>query len=228
VVKLEQNYRYAGSILDAANAVIAQNKARLGKTLWTAEGKGEPLRIFAAASDEEEARFIVDEVKQLHREGTALADMALLYRSNAQSRILEHALFRAGIAYKVYGGLRFFEARRSSTRSPTCAWPPTRRRHGVLARGQFPAARHRGRGASSSCRDGGLRPRQPRPRGECGAVAGRGGTAIAGFMAIVGAAEDGVRNPHAAELTWRCSRHPLKTLRVRRERPDRVENLTSW
>ena len=109
VVKLEQNYRSQGSILDAANAVIAQNKARLGKNLWTAEGKGEPLRIFAAATDEEEARFVVDEVKQLHREGTALADMALLYRSNAQSRILEHSLFRAGIAYKVYGGLRFFE-----------------------------------------------------------------------------------------------------------------------
>ncbi|MBZ0250247.1 MAG: UvrD-helicase domain-containing protein, partial [Burkholderiales bacterium] len=109
VVKLEQNYRSQGSILDAANAVIAQNKARLGKNLWTAEGRGEPLRVYAAANDEEEARFVVDEVRQLHREGIALADMALLYRSNAQSRILEHALFRAGIAYKVYGGLRFFE-----------------------------------------------------------------------------------------------------------------------
>src|SRR5258705_9137502 len=109
VVKLEQNYRSQGNILDAANAVIAQNKARLGKNLWTSEGKGEPLRIYAAANDDEEARFIVDEVKALHREGMALSDMALLYRSNAQSRILEHSLFRAGIAYRVYGGLRFFE-----------------------------------------------------------------------------------------------------------------------
>jgi superfamily I DNA/RNA helicase len=109
VVKLEQNYRSQGNILDAANAIIARNKARLGKNLWTSEGKGEELRIFAAANDEEEARFIVDEVKQLHREGIALSDMALLYRSNAQSRVLEHSLFRAAVAYRVYGGLRFFE-----------------------------------------------------------------------------------------------------------------------
>ncbi|MEO7743458.1 MAG: UvrD-helicase domain-containing protein [Usitatibacter sp.] len=109
VVKLEQNYRSHGNILDAANSIIAQNKARLGKNLWTSAGKGEQLRVYAAANDDEEARFIVDEVKQLHREGMNLSDMALLYRSNAQSRILEHSLFRAGIAYKVYGGLRFFE-----------------------------------------------------------------------------------------------------------------------
>jgi DNA helicase-2/ATP-dependent DNA helicase PcrA len=109
VIKLEQNYRSQGNILDAANAIIAQNKARLGKNLWTEEGKGEPLRVYAAANDDEEARFIVDEVRALHREGMKLSDMALLYRSNAQSRILEHSLFRAGIAYKVYGGLRFFE-----------------------------------------------------------------------------------------------------------------------
>src|SRR5260221_2677468 len=109
VVKLEQNYRSQGHILDAANAIIQQNKARLGKNLWTAQGKGEPLRVYAAATDDEEARFIVDEVKALHREGMALSEMALLYRSNAQSRILEHSLFRAGIAYTFYGGLRFFE-----------------------------------------------------------------------------------------------------------------------
>src|SRR5258708_7742277 len=109
VVKLEQNYRSQGHILDAANAIIARNKARLGKNLWTSAGKGEELRIYAAANDEEEARFIVDEVKALHREGVALSEMALLYRSNAQSRILEHSLFRAAVPYKVYGGLRFFE-----------------------------------------------------------------------------------------------------------------------
>src|SRR5260221_2037081 len=109
VVKLEQSYRSQGHILDAANAIISRNKARLGKNLWTSEGKGEELRVYAAANDEEEARFIVDEVKALHREGMGLSEMALLYRSNAQSRILEHSLFRAGVAYKVYGGLRFFE-----------------------------------------------------------------------------------------------------------------------
>ncbi len=109
VVKLEQNYRSQGNILDAANAVIQHNKDRLGKNLWTEAGKGEPIRVYAGASDNDEAQFIVDEVKALNRAGTALVDMALLYRSNAQSRVLEHALFRAGVAYRVYGGLRFFE-----------------------------------------------------------------------------------------------------------------------
>ncbi len=109
VIKLEQNYRSQGNILDAANAVIQQNKERLGKNLWTEAGKGEPVRIYPAASDNDEAGFIIDEVKALNRAGADLSSMALLYRSNAQSRVLEHALFRAGVSYKVYGGLRFFE-----------------------------------------------------------------------------------------------------------------------
>ena len=109
IIKLEQNYRSQGHILDAANAIISRNTDRLGKNLWTDAGKGEPLRIYAAASDDEEAGFIIDEVRALNRDGMALVDMALLYRSNAQSRVLEHALVRAGISYKVYGGLRFFE-----------------------------------------------------------------------------------------------------------------------
>lgn len=109
VIKLEQNYRSQGNILDAANAVIANNKDRLGKNLWTDAGKGEPIRIYAASTDADEAQFVIDEVRALHREGKNLSQMALLYRSNAQSRVLEHTLFRAGIAYRVYGGLRFFE-----------------------------------------------------------------------------------------------------------------------
>ena len=109
VIKLEQNYRSHGNILDAANALIEHNRRRLGKNLWTAEGKGEPLRVYAAGTDIDEAAFIVEEVKSLHNEGLRLSDIALLYRSNAQSRVLEHGLFNAGIAYRVYGGLRFFE-----------------------------------------------------------------------------------------------------------------------
>jgi DNA helicase-2/ATP-dependent DNA helicase PcrA len=109
VIKLEQNYRSHGNILEAANTVIANNRRRLGKNLWTSEAKGEPIRIFEAASDLEEARFIVDEVKSLVTDGVRRSEIALLYRSNAQSRVLEHALFSAGIAYRVYGGLRFFE-----------------------------------------------------------------------------------------------------------------------
>jgi DNA helicase-2/ATP-dependent DNA helicase PcrA len=109
VIKLEQNYRSYGHILDAANALIAQNCQRLGKNLWTAEGEGEKLRVFEGYTDQEEAAFVVDEVRQLNREGPALSDMAILYRSNAQSRVIEHALFTAGVGYRVYGGLRFFE-----------------------------------------------------------------------------------------------------------------------
>jgi DNA helicase-2/ATP-dependent DNA helicase PcrA len=109
VIKLEQNYRSHGHILTAANTLISQNAHRLGKNLWTAEGEGEPIRIFEAYSDRDEASFVVDEVKSLNREGVNLSDMALLYRSNAQSRVLEHALFSAGVPYRVYGGLRFFE-----------------------------------------------------------------------------------------------------------------------
>jgi DNA helicase-2/ATP-dependent DNA helicase PcrA len=109
VIKLEQNYRSHGHILDAANALIHHNRRRLGKNLWTEAGKGEPLRVYEAASDLDEAAYIVDEVKALRGEGVALDKLAVLYRSNAQSRVLEHALFNAGISYRVFGGLRFFE-----------------------------------------------------------------------------------------------------------------------
>ena len=109
VIKLEQNYRSHGYILDAANALIRHNRQRLGKNLWTAEGKGEPLRLYEAATDIDEAAYLIEEVRSLRTEGVRLSDIALLYRANAQSRVLEHALFTAGIAYRVYGGLRFFE-----------------------------------------------------------------------------------------------------------------------
>ena len=109
VIKLEQNYRSHGNILDAANALIQKNRNRLGKNLWTSENKGEPLRVYEAPTDADEARFIIEEIQQLRREGVRLTDIALLYRSNAQSRVLEHALVSAGLSYRVYGGLRFFE-----------------------------------------------------------------------------------------------------------------------
>jgi DNA helicase-2/ATP-dependent DNA helicase PcrA len=109
LVKLEQNYRSHGNILDAANALIRQNRTRLGKNLWTADGKGEPVRAFAAPSDIDEAAFIVDIARGLAGGGVELFDVAVLYRSNAQSRVLEHALFNASLPYRVYGGMRFFE-----------------------------------------------------------------------------------------------------------------------
>ncbi|MDR2874816.1 MAG: UvrD-helicase domain-containing protein [Methylobacillus sp.] len=109
LIKLEQNYRSHSNILDAANAIITHNRNRLGKNLWTADGAGEPIRVFEAYNDQDEAHYIVEEIKMLHNEGQSLGEIALLYRSNAQSRVLEHALFTAGLPYRVYGGLRFFE-----------------------------------------------------------------------------------------------------------------------
>ena len=109
VIRLEQNYRSHAHILAAANALIAHNRKRLGKNLWTSAGHGEPVRIYEAQSDGYEASWLTEEVQALKRGGLRLADIGVLYRSNAQSRIIEHALFSNGIPYRVYGGLRFFE-----------------------------------------------------------------------------------------------------------------------
>ncbi len=109
VIRLEQNYRSFGNILNTANALISNNTNRLGKNLWTDAGEGEPVRVYEAATDGYEAHWIAEEVKSLVAEGHMRSDIAVLYRSNAQSRVIEHALFSQGIAYRVYGGLRFFE-----------------------------------------------------------------------------------------------------------------------
>ena len=109
VIRLEQNYRSHGHILDAANALIAHNAHRLGKNLWTERPEGEPLRVVEQASDALEAQWLVDEIRASIREGHAPHQIAVLYRSNAQSRPIEHALFSARVPYRVYGGQRFFE-----------------------------------------------------------------------------------------------------------------------
>ncbi|MDQ3027071.1 MAG: UvrD-helicase domain-containing protein [Pseudomonadota bacterium] len=228
VVKLEQNYRSQGHILDAANAIIAQNKARLGKNLWTDEGKGEQLRVYAAANDDEEARFIVDEVKQLHREGMALSDMALLYRSNAQSRILEHALFRASLAYKVYGGLRFFERQEvkhamaylrlaanaddDTAFSRVVNFPP----RGIGARSieQLQEAAEAGMGSLMHV-------------ARSAVVGGRSGSAIAQFVAIVDALKHSAETLRLPELIEEIlERSRLKEFyAAERDGQDRLENL---
>jgi DNA helicase II / ATP-dependent DNA helicase PcrA len=109
LIKLEQNYRSHGHILDCANFLIRQNASRLGKELWTEAGSGEPVRVYESASDSQEAQWLLEEARSLIGEGCLRSDIAILYRSNAQSRVLEHALFSAGVPYRVYGGLRFFE-----------------------------------------------------------------------------------------------------------------------
>jgi DNA helicase-2/ATP-dependent DNA helicase PcrA len=109
VVKLEQNYRSSGHILDSANDLISHNTQRLGKNLRTDMGAGEPVRVYESTSDYAEAQWLLEEAQSLHRGGVARSEIAILYRSNAQSRVLESALFNAGVPYRVYGGLRFFE-----------------------------------------------------------------------------------------------------------------------
>ena len=108
-IKLEQNYRSHSNILDSANALISHNRKRLGKNLRTDQGPGEPVRVMEATSDFAEAQWMVDEMRQLVRDGFERKEIAVLYRSNAQSRVIETALFNASVPYRVYGGLRFFE-----------------------------------------------------------------------------------------------------------------------
>ena len=109
VVKLEQNYRSTSTILDAANAVIANNASRLGKNLWTEGAEGEPIKVYSAYNERDEADFVIGRLRDWISQGNLRADAAILYRSNAQSRVLEEGLINAGIPYRVYGGLRFFE-----------------------------------------------------------------------------------------------------------------------
>lgn len=108
-IKLEQNYRSFSNILDSANQLISHNSQRLGKNLRTDQGPGEPVRVYESPTDFAEAQWVVEEMRQLVRDDFERKEMAVLYRSNAQSRVLETALFNAGVPYRVYGGLRFFE-----------------------------------------------------------------------------------------------------------------------
>ncbi len=109
VVRLEQNYRSTSTILEAANSLISNNYDRLGKELWTDGNKGEPIALYSGFNEQDEARFIVDTVDKWVRDGGNRSEAAILYRSNAQSRVLEEALIRAGMPYRIYGGQRFYE-----------------------------------------------------------------------------------------------------------------------
>jgi DNA helicase-2/ATP-dependent DNA helicase PcrA len=109
IVRLEQNYRSTRNILGAANALIANNDSRMGKELWTEGPEGDPVRIYSAFNERDEADFVINRIHSLVEGGSARSEVAILYRSNAQSRVFEEALLNAGMPYRVYGGLRFFE-----------------------------------------------------------------------------------------------------------------------
>jgi DNA helicase II / ATP-dependent DNA helicase PcrA len=109
IIRLEQNYRSTGTILKAANALIAHNRERLGKNLWTDAGQGEKIHLYSAFNDHDEAEFVVNRMREFHGRGRDWAELAILYRTSAQSRVFEEALIRDRIPYRIYGGLRFFE-----------------------------------------------------------------------------------------------------------------------
>jgi DNA helicase-2/ATP-dependent DNA helicase PcrA len=126
-IKLEQNYRSTGNILNAANAVISHNQSRLGKNLWTDQGDGNPIHLYAASNERDEARYITSRIEQWQQEGKPSQDIAILYRSNAQSRVFETILNECAIPYRVYGGLRFFE--RAEIKDALCYLRLTANRH---------------------------------------------------------------------------------------------------
>ena len=225
-IKLERNYRSFGNILDSANALISRNAQRLGKNLRTEAGPGEPVRVFEATSDFAEAQWLVEEVKQLLREGTERREVALLYRSNAQSRVMETALFNAGIAYRVYGGLRFFERaeikhalaylrllenpRDDTSFSRVVNFPP----RGVGARSLEQlqdVARHRACSLHEAV----------------GAVTGAAGTKLGAFVALVDVMREQTGGRTLREIIDFVLEHSglLAHYRGEREGQDRLENL---
>jgi DNA helicase-2/ATP-dependent DNA helicase PcrA len=226
VIKLERNYRSFGNILDAANALISHNTRRLGKNLHTEAGPGEPVRVVESNSDFAEAQWLVEEAQQLHRDGVPRSETAVLYRSNAQSRVLESALFNAGIPYRVYGGLRFFERAEikhalaylrlienpnDDTSFLRVVNFPTR---GIGARTieqLQDAARASGRSLHQSV----------------GAVAGKGGANLAAFVALVDAMREATQGLTLREII----EHVIEAsgladfYRTEKEGRERLENL---
>ncbi|MBI3156984.1 MAG: UvrD-helicase domain-containing protein [Burkholderiales bacterium] len=226
VIRLEQNYRSVAHILDAANALIAHNQRRLGKNLRTDAGAGEPVRVFEATSDYAEAQWLLEEALALHRAGMPLHEIALLYRSNAQSRVLESALFNAGVPYRVYGGLRFFE--RAEVKHALAYLRLIENPNddtSFLRVVNFPP---RGIGARTleqlqdAARAGGLSLAR-----NIGAVGGRGGSALAGFVALVDELREGTRGMTLREIIVRMLEASglLAHYRIDKEGQDRVENL---
>ncbi len=187
--RLEQNYRSTGNILSAANAVISNNSGRLGKNLWTSGGKGEPIRLFAAYNERDEADFVLTRIQDWVRLGGARREVAVLYRSNAQSRVFEEVFLSARVPYRSTAACGSSSAPRSRTRSPTCASSrtatTTRRSSASSTCPRAASARRR----STTCARAHAQPdsRCGRRRRELrrAPVAGRGAAALIGFLGLV-------------------------------------------
>jgi DNA helicase II / ATP-dependent DNA helicase PcrA len=225
-IKLEQNYRSVSNILDSANQLISHNTHRLGKNLRTDAGAGEPVRVYEAVSDFAEAQWMVDEIKQLAREDMPKSEMAVLYRSNAQSRVVETALFNAGMPYRVYGGLRFFEraeikhalaylrllenANDDTSFLRVVNFPP----RGIGAR-SIEQLQDVARASGCSLSDA------------VSAVTGRAGVSIGGFVAKIDVMRERSVGMTLSEIIELVLEHSglLEHYRAEREGQDRVENL---
>ncbi|MDY7577564.1 UvrD-helicase domain-containing protein [Herbaspirillum sp. RTI4] len=226
LIKLEQNYRSHGHILDAANFLIANNTNRLGKNLRTDAGHGEQVRVFESTSDLQEAQWIVEQVKSLINDGASRSEIALLYRSNAQSRVLEHALFSAGIPYRVYGGQRYFE--RAEIKHAIAYLQLMDNLHNdsaFLRVVNFPT---RGIGAKSlehlqdAARQYGISLYAAVPY-----VSGKAGTSLAGFIRLIEGARFEAQNlplPEMVNVVLQAS-GLLAHYGLEREGADRIENL---
>ena len=226
VIRLEQNYRSQGHILSAANALISHNRKRLGKNLWTSAGHGEPVRIYEAQSDGYEANWLTEEVQALKRGGLRLADMGVLYRSNAQSRIIEHALFSNGIPYRVYGGLRFFERMEIKHALAYLRLAANPDDDGAFLRvANFPA---RGIGARSleTLQDAAKAGDASLYKAASG-LSGKSGAAVAAFVRLVDALKSethGLPLPETVEIMLEKS-GLVAHYQAERDGADRVENL---
>ena len=226
MVKLEQNYRSHGHILDTANHLIANNSERLGKNLRTDAGHGEPVRIYEAPSDHAEAAWLVDEIKALINSGIKRTEVALLYRSNAQSRIIEHALFSAAIPYRVYGGLRFFE--RAEIKHALAYLRLLENPNDDTSFSRVVNFPTRGIGARSieSLQDA-ARSQQSSLYTAASSLGGKAGAALGGFVRLVDHMREATRHNTLPETVEFVIQHSglIQHYLSEREGQDRVENL---
>jgi DNA helicase II / ATP-dependent DNA helicase PcrA len=226
MVKLEQNYRSHGHILDTANHLIANNSERLGKNLHTDAGHGEPVRIFDAPSDHAEAAWLVDEIKALVGSGIKRTEIALLYRSNAQSRIIEHALFSAGIPYRVYGGLRFFE--RAEIKHALAYMRLLENPNDDTSFSRVVNFPTRGIGARSiEALQDAARAQQCSLYAAASSLEGKAGAALGGFVRLVDHMREATRHNTLPETVEFVIQHSglIQHYLSEREGQDRVENL---
>jgi DNA helicase-2/ATP-dependent DNA helicase PcrA len=226
IIKLEQNYRSHGHILDTANALIKNNAKRLGKNLWTEAGHGEPVRIYEAQTDLQEAQWVIEEINARTAEGGMRSECAILYRSNAQSRAFEQTLMRAAMPYRVYGGVRFFE--RAEIKSALAYLRLMQNPHDDTAFARIVNFPTRGIGARSieQLQDA-AKAQGTSLYGAVAQVGGKAGTSVAGFVKLVDAMRFATQGLPLKEIVQHVIEHSGLILHYQndKEGAERIENL---